>query len=1318
MKPKPTLKPIISRHATNTHDPERKGVAKTKRNLAVTKPAQFEYPISSDEEDRNTPQREKRNFVDLTREEMIQNDVEGWDIEEDLIDRMLNWGGGQTNRRGKTKSRQRKEKRSQLLLPTTKKRKRQHRINEFTIPTSTTAKSTLRKRRPKLSIVDACDIYKSKTLRSPPQFMRVAKRQGQKSKNFGRRRPPTPTRFSFAEEEDQQDVRTVITEWENGSIADGLEPRVWVKPIRRPPKTTRSTGMSSRRPFGVGLRKTSIRRTPLAPLQEEENLTAEEDGERPAVNKFIRPGAPIIAIIDGTQSRGRVLQNNQAYSTGIVEAVTKVRLPKPTVPKPFPRRPNDIATWLQQSISHAQIPDDNSGFSETNDNDFSPPTPQPRPPRIRKPRRPIRRDVNKFDKRFRPGVQVHVETPRAHQLSLDDVWFPNDSTSFTFGVIAMMEGVYLDSTTLVGKQLVSIALNTKSMVEPKNQLWVERERHPAVDIDVACEKLATSFDQVLDSIDEIRLSNTEDELIKRVRRQVLSFAEFVITTLSKLTSIEDVQTFASKQIRLTEIGMDRLDGTVLSGSLDLNDPLTLLAISIFQTLLVACYQVCVLTSHDPSILGADQVMSKLSRRLFQYLLNGGFEPVQQVIRKMRGRIAGQDGVDSILIDAWSSLYHIMCAWNVSLGNKILSFWLLLQSQLGIEGNNDGKILDRAWYTLINISSITVIDHHGIARSPSNRPKEKTSDTIWNIVEAIINPFLQSYSTVQHHRYDTYIRTLFGRCHTLISTWGWSYGAKAILTTFYNFFVDRRFDNLKTEAFGGFPKFFQTPLPLEIHATDNTFVIFLKLLVSYITQQQTYNSKPGLGRREMLAGIKDLDRFVNRVTPLRTYQSAFAPLDYIALQNHYCLLLTLYWVAPERSRPSVERIRDVIDIEMAPAPAQVICMETWKLLAQLQLQKGEEIVSIVDWFSSMFRHAMKEYENATTTSTEDHGVTVGQVKPKVRALESILLKSLHALEDVVPLARESVGPLVEGNSAFLRYLILDVTALVVKSSQYPPSNVMRALLGVINSFISSVHTTESDVAVIAPSVPDQDSQDYGDASFMEAFVAAQEKSSSFPVGVIVSHISGNLFQVISSIFATPKPSHHNLKAIIDSWILGISILVRHSQLDWTTFMQYGGEWERLRSANTKISRAWCPYILSKILSADSKAYFQGEDHFISAWFESIIEPDLARQHSLTELLFNIEDGNTILPRSLFMKNAAGKYEITNEALFESRPNLIARMYPYSATLKVDTLANVGKQFETLLREGDHAAISICKQRYLDYLQRMLLSMKAIYIVSPL
>jgi hypothetical protein len=50
--------------------------------------------------------------------------------------------------------------------------------------------------------------------------------------------------------------------------------------------------------------------------------------------------------------------------------------------------------------------------------------------------------------------------------------------------------------------------------------------------------------------------------------------------------------------------------------------------------------------------------------------------------------------------------------------------------------------------------------------------------------------------------------------------------------------------------------------------------------------------------------------------------------------------------------------------------------------------------------------------------------------------------------------------------------------------------------------------------------------------------------------------------------------------------------------------------------------------------------------------------------------------------------------------------------------IDALANIGKNFESLLREGDRAAVSVCKQRYLDFLNRMLTSMKSVYLVSPI
>src|SRR5579859_4636430 len=239
--------------------------------------------------------------------------------------------------------------------------------------------------------------------------------------------------------------------------------------------------------------------------------------------------------------------------------------------------------------------------------------------------------------------------------------------------------------------------------------------------------------------------------------------------------------------------------------------------------------------------------------------------------------------------------------------------------------------------------------------------------------------------------------------------------------------------------------------------------------------------------------------------------------------------------------------------------------------------------------------------------------------------------------------------------------LDVTGMIVKSSHQLPSRVIRALLTVLKIFLTAIDkATTVSQAPISISL-DQDSQDYGDATFLEEFMSAENNASHFPVAENLSKICSHLHQVVANLFASFKPTADELGAIIDTWIVGVSIAVRHGLLDWAAFLQYGGEWERLRSTNSQISRRWSPYILTRVLSADPNAYVIEPDQFISAWFESIVEPEVEQQYSFTAVLLNIEDDHTILKNPLFTKNSEGVYEITPEALFEARPSLIVCMF---------------------------------------------------------
>jgi Mus7/MMS22 family len=285
----------------------------------------------------------------------------------------------------------------------------------------------------------------------------------------------------------------------------------------------------------------------------------------------------------------------------------------------------------------------------------------------------------------------------------------------------------------------------------------------------------------------------------------------------------------------------------------------------------------------------------------------------------------------------------------------------------------------------------------------------------------------------------------------------------------------------------------------------------------------------------------------------------------------------------------------------------------------------------------------------------------QAKSKIRAFESIILKGLQSLADIVPQAADSAGFLIEGLTFCCVLVNLDVTGIVLRLAHQLPPAIVKSLFSVVKLFFDSLPKVSATPAIESVSL-DQDSQEYGDASFMEEFIAAQEPNP-FPSGVVISDICGHLFQIIANIFARASQKHDNLAMAIDTWISGLAILCQNGQHRWTRFLQYGGEWERIRSTNSKNSRAWCPYVLTQLLTADPSAYVQGPDHFISAWFEGIVEPNLTRQHSYTTLLLNIDNRNLILEGAMFGRNSNGKYDISSESLVDARPTLIMRSYYY-------------------------------------------------------
>src|SRR5271169_4359588 len=104
------------------------------------------------------------------------------------------------------------------------------------------------------------------------------------------------------------------------------------------------------------------------------------------------------------------------------------------------------------------------------------------------------------------------------------------------------------------------------------------------------------------------------------------------------------------------------------------------------------------------------------------------------------------------------------------------------------------------------------------------------------------------------------------------------------------------------------------------------------------------------------------------------------------------------------------------------------------------------------------------------------------------------------------------------------------SLVVKSSHQLPPVVFQSLLTAITVFFKSVDKGEMSPQSKPTVALELDSQDYGDPTFLEEFVAAQDTSVVFPIGVIVANISTSLYQIIANLFASPKPVSDSLASI--------------------------------------------------------------------------------------------------------------------------------------------------------------------------------------------
>jgi hypothetical protein len=147
-------------------------------------------------------------------------------------------------------------------------------------------------------------------------------------------------------------------------------------------------------------------------------------------------------------------------------------------------------------------------------------------------------------------------------------------------------------------------------------------------------------------------------------------------------------------------------------------------------------------------------------------------------------------------------------------------------------------------------------------------------------------------------------------------------------------------------------------PLDVKDFDRCFHLLLKVIAAGLKLMAKTSTKRKLG------GL------VNRLMPnhRRHYpkEKELRVEDLISLRNNHDLLETLYWAAPPDSRPPLESIRMLVDLENSHQKACNVAVRAWSNLLRFQLhtnEGAESLAPFMGWFDDLATKTLHQHNAA-------------------------------------------------------------------------------------------------------------------------------------------------------------------------------------------------------------------------------------------------------------------------------------------------------------------------------------------------------------------
>jgi hypothetical protein len=661
--------------------------------------------------------------------------------------------------------------------------------------------------------------------------------------------------------------------------------------------------------------------------------------------------------------------------------------------------------------------------------------------------------------------------------------------------------------------------------------------------------------------------------------------------------------------------------------------------------------------------------------------------------------------DQSVIEAYVIVRHVLQSMDElkgCFGELIADAYLSAVGDLTNSRDIDG--FENGWQSLFTTLPLDEFDACGLARIGA---RFREAHDNWLMVKRFLLPVFDNYdinATTQPISCNNYCKALFRRCYHLINGWGWR-DCRPIMQLLYDFFAKRHLYDLKLEESYKSPSFLdeldRNP-SFDVQPGDPSYHIFLKILAT------------GLRFLPLSCDKKQIRNFAWRLLPNHDgrypKEKPISQSDLDAVRNHHDLLCTLYFAVPDGCRPRLEIIKTLVDPAISHRETCNISIRAWSRLVRFKLSTDEDVSGLepfADWhcyflgeFLKQHSLARKEIEaqNAIERSFS-HEEVEKTISQNQRQIESLLSMALGGLQNAVRAA-----PTLE----HARVLVFKVPVRAVLGLFNPRvarvNAVVSQALQVIIAYLQKCNGNTAPAAK-APTAVDEDSQEYGDWTDIEAIYGDESLPASKGVELVESIFLPAVSRLVSNCFGEDHcPEDAILQNVVDCWTSIAAVLVKHRLKHWDNYLgPYDGEsWSSLRS--TVQTRKFTPLFLASCIEKDPQCLSECRLLMLSMWLSSLVErvSMLKFQHRLTEALLNLDTTDRLLHNLPFLKDRQNdRYSISLEDLRQRRLSLLSSI-----------LSNMRAHVQDL-EDTESRELSSTRRDYRELIQRMMASMKANY-----